>query len=71
MGDNLRTYARNTQIQLIAGFFGLVFLVGEGLIYLLYGQGAALLGLLCLLGALVPVGIVALILWLADRFLPR
>jgi hypothetical protein len=52
---------------MIAGFLVLVFLVGDGMIFLFYGKGAGLMGLFCLLGALVLVGLVALMLWILDR----
>ncbi len=67
MTKDLREYTQNTQNRLIGGFLILVFLVGDGLIYLFYGQGAALVGLGCLVGALLPVGIVVLFLWLIDK----
>jgi hypothetical protein len=63
---DLREYTRNTQNRLIFGFLVLVFLVGNGLIYIFYGKGAALVGLGCLVGALLPVGIVVLFLWFTD-----
>ena len=53
--------------RLVFGFLVLVFLVGDGLIYIFYGKGAALVGLVCLLGALIPVGLVVLFLWITDR----
>jgi hypothetical protein len=49
------------------GFLVLVFLVGGGLIFFLYGRGAGITGLFCLLGALVPVLLVVLLLWILDR----
>ena len=67
MSKDLREYARSTQMRLIAGFLLLVFLVGDGLIFLLYGRGAGLAGLICLLGALLPIFLVVFFLWLADR----
>ena len=59
---DLRQYARRTNIQLAAGAFGLLFVVGLGLIWLIYGPGAAVMGLLCLLGALVPIVLILLVL---------
>ncbi len=52
---DLRRYARNTNIRLIFGFIFLLFLVGDGLIYVFYGRGAALAGLICILGGFVPI----------------
>ncbi len=63
---DLRRYARQTNFRLITGALLLLFIVGDGLIYLIYGPGAALMGLICLMGALVPVFLVILILLLLD-----
>jgi hypothetical protein len=60
MSRDLRKYARQTNVRLIIGGFILVFVVGIGLIYLFYGQGAALTGLLCLVVGLIPL----LLIWL-------
>ncbi len=60
MSRDLRKYARQTNVRLIVGGFILVFVVGTGLIYLFYGQGAALTGLLCLIVGLIPL----LLIWL-------
>jgi membrane protein implicated in regulation of membrane protease activity len=68
---DLRKYTKVTQNQSVIGFLILVFLVGIGLIYLFYGQGAALAGFGCLLAALIPAGLVVLFLWLMDRFVKR
>jgi TM2 domain-containing membrane protein YozV len=64
---DLRRYARQTRTRLLAGLFLLLFLLGDGLIYLFYGRNAALTGLLCLLGALVPVAIIVIVLAILDR----
>jgi hypothetical protein len=60
MSRDLRKYARQTNVRLIVGGFILVFVVGIGLIYLFYGQEAALTGLLCLVVGLIPL----LLIWL-------
>jgi hypothetical protein len=64
MSRDMRKYSRQTTIGLIIGGLLLLFVVGGGLIYLIYGQGAALTGLTCLLFGLIPIGIIALVLWL-------
>ena len=69
MSRDLRAYARSTHFRLIGGFLALVFVVGEGLILVFFGKEAALLGLLCLLGALLPAGGVIVFLWGAERIL--
>jgi hypothetical protein len=71
MTRNLRKYTSQTNVQLIAGALLILFVVGLGLIAYLYGIPQALLGLLCLLGALVPIGLVALVIFGLDAFLKR
>ncbi len=66
MSRDLRKYARQTNVQLAVGAFLLLFVIGDGLIYLFYGGGAAVFGLLCLLGGMVPVVLVVLVLLLFD-----
>ncbi len=66
MTHDLRRYARQTNFRLIVGALLLLFIVGEGLIYLIYGRGAALMGLLCLLAGLLPVALTLLIMLLLD-----
>ena len=55
MSRDLRKYANQTNIRLIFGGFVLVLVVGISLIYLFFGQGAALTGLLCLTVGLIPL----------------
>lgn len=64
---DLRKYARRTKLRMLIGLGFLILVVGEGLIYLLYGQGAAVMGLLCLGGAVLPVAAVVVVLTLLDR----
>jgi hypothetical protein len=66
MGRDLRQYARQTNFRLIVGFIFLLFIVGDGLIYLFYGQKAAFMGLVCLLGVTVPLGLILIALWIID-----
>ena len=71
MSRDLRRYMKDTNVRLIAGaLFGL-FIVGDGLIWLIYGFGAAVMGLLCMLGAFVPIGLILLLLNLSDWILKR
>jgi hypothetical protein len=71
MSRDLRKYSSQTSVQLIAGALILLFVVGLGLIAWIYGLSAALMGLLCLLGALVPVGLIALSLFGLDALVKR
>ena len=71
MTRDLRKYASQTRVRLLIGLFVLLFLVGDGLIYLIYGQGSALMGVICLLAGLVPAGLIALILAIMDWTVKR
>jgi hypothetical protein len=62
MGRDLREYRQGTTRRLVAGFVLLLLLVGDGLIYWIYGGWAALSGLLCIAGALALFGLLWLIL---------
>ena len=71
MGFDLRRYARQTNLRLVIGFILVLFVVGDGLIWLIYGRGAAILGLICLLAGLFPLLLTGLALWAMDWFLKR
>lgn len=71
MTRDLRRYARQTRTRLLLGLILLLFLVGDGLIYLFYGRNAALMGLLCLSAALVPAAIIVLVLVILDWIVKR
>jgi hypothetical protein len=66
MSRDLRQYARQTNIRLIIGFLLVLFIIGDGLIYLFYGQGAAIMGLICLLAGITPVILIIIALWFID-----
>jgi hypothetical protein len=65
----LREYARQTNIRLIAGALFLLFVVGLGLIWIIYGNGAASFAFLCLLAGLAPVILVLLIFLVIEWIL--
>lgn len=71
MGFDLRSYARQTNLRLVIGFILALFVVGDGLIWLIYGRSAAVLGVICLLAGLFPLVLIGLALWLMDWFLKR
>jgi hypothetical protein len=71
MSRDLRKYAQDTNVQLVVGAFLLLFLVGDGLIYLLYGKGAALMGLLCLLAGVAPILLIVLVMKLLNWIVKR
>ncbi len=71
MSRDLRQYARQTHIQLIIGFLLILFIIGDGLIYLFYGQGAAMMGVICLLAGLTPITLIIVSLWIIDWVVRR
>ena len=71
MTRDLRKYVKDTNTRLVLGAVLMLFVVGIGLIYLIYGAGAALSGFLCLLGAFVPIGLILLSLLLLDWITKR
>lgn len=66
MSRDLRKYARQTSVQLAVGAILLLFLIGDGLIYLIYGKGAAVMGVACLLMGLAPLLLIALLMLLLN-----
>lgn len=68
---DLRYYARQTYVRLIVGAVIVLFLIGDGLIYAIYGAGPAVMGLLCLAIGLAPVLLIILALWLMEWVVKR
>jgi len=68
---DLRKYASQTTARLIIGGVLVLFIVGDGLIYLIYGPGAAVTGLLCLAAGVVPIALIFLVLALMDWVVKR
>jgi len=52
---DLREYAKQSSVRFALGAFILLFVVGDGLIWLIYGSNAAGMGFTCMLAALFPV----------------
>ncbi|MBK7453039.1 MAG: hypothetical protein IPJ46_04755 [Anaerolineales bacterium] len=71
MSRDLRSYMKDTNVRLIIGALALLFIVGDGLIWLIYGFGAAMMGLLCMLGAFVPIGLIFFFLFVTDWIVKR
>jgi hypothetical protein len=67
---NLRGHREQTDRNALIAFFVLLFIVGGGLIWLLYGNGAAVLGLGCIVVGAGLAAIVMLIMiglqWLSN-----
>lgn len=71
MSRDLRKYMRDTNARLVIGAILLLFIVGLGLIWLIYGFGAAVTGFLCILGAFIPIGLIFLVLFGMDWIVKR
>jgi TM2 domain-containing membrane protein YozV len=71
MKRDLRTYARQTNIRLVIGALLILLIVGDGLIYVIYGRSAALMGLLCIGAGLIPVFLILLIFSIMDWIIKR
>jgi multisubunit Na+/H+ antiporter MnhB subunit len=72
---DLREYAKQTNVRLALGAFGLLFIIGVGLIWLIYGGSAAGMAFTCLLAALVPVILILFVFvaieWILKRAGPK
>jgi len=66
MSRDLRRYARQTNARLFIGFLLLLFIVGDGLIFWLWGRNAAVMGLLCITLGLVPLLLVWVVLTVLE-----
>ena len=68
---DLRKYAKKTDMHLIIGFFVLLIVVGLGLVFFIWGAGAAVTGLICVGVALLPVLAVLGVVWILDYLARR
>lgn len=68
---NLKKYDNQTITRLIIGGILIIFIIGDGLIYLFYGIEAAGMGLLCLGVGLLPMGLIILVILLMDWIVKR
>jgi len=66
MSRDLRDYARKTNVRLSIGALLLLFIIGLGLIYLIYGKEAAGFGFFCLMAGLAPVVLILAIFFCLD-----
>lgn len=67
MPENLDKYNSQTKYRLVIWFVILLFTLGLSLIWFFYGSQSALLGFFCLLGAGIPIGLIALVLLGIDK----
>jgi len=68
---DLREYSKQTNVRLVLGAFILLLVVGVGLIWLIYGESAAGMGLTCLLAALMPIILILAVFVAIDWILRR
>jgi len=72
---DLREYAKQSNVRLALGAFILLFVVGVGLIWLIYGENAAGMGFICMLAALFPVILILFVFvaieWILKRARPK
>ena len=71
MSKDLRKYSRETGVRLALGAFILLFVVGVGLIWVIYGEGAAGIGFVCLMAVLFPIILILAIFVAIDWVLKR
>lgn len=71
MTRDLRRFARQTNTRLILGGLLLLFIVGDGLIYLIYGPAAAISGLICLGVGMIPLILIFLSLLVMEWIVKR
>lgn len=71
MSRDLHKYAMQTNRRLVIGVLLILFIIGLGLIWWLYGHGAAAFGLICLLGAFIPIALIMFIIFGLDFFLKK
>ena len=66
MPSDLRKYRQQTNFRLVIGALGILFIIGDGLIFLLYGKEAGLMGIFCIGIGLVPIAAIYVFLWLIN-----
>lgn len=71
MKRDLKDFTRQTNIQLIVGAVLLFFLLGDGLIFIIWGSSAAVMGLLCLGSGLVPITVIYLVFLIIDWIIKK
>ena len=71
MGHDTRKYKNQTNLQLIIGGILILFIIGGGLIFLIYGQNAGSMAIICLVAGMVPLLSIFLFLrlieWIAKK----
>lgn len=68
---NLREYQSQTKYRMVIWFIVILFTLGLGLIWLIYGSRAALLGFFCLLAAGIPIALIAAFLLGVEKIVKK
>jgi hypothetical protein len=70
MGEffNRDRHRRRTEARLVLGGYLILLVVGGGLVWILYGRGAALTAVGCLLAISIVAGLLWLLLGLLERW---
>jgi len=66
-----RRHSRQTQSRLVVAGLALLFIVGGGLVWLLYGNAAAVSAVACLSAAVGLIGLLWLILALLEKWVEK
>ncbi len=69
MKRDLRKYARQTNVRMTAGAIFLLLVVGVGLIWLIYGNGAGSFAFFCMMSGLSAVLLIVLVFLGVDWIL--
>ena len=68
---DLNKYMRDTKKRLVIGAVFFIVVIGDGLIFLIYGTGPGLMGLACLLAGFLPVLLILVIIFFIDWSVKR
>jgi hypothetical protein len=71
LSKDLRRYAKQTNTRLLVGFVLLLFIIGDGLIYIIFGSEAAVSGLICIFVGFSPLFLIWFVLLIIDWIVKR
>jgi len=66
-----KKYAHQTHIRLIIGVMLIILIIGPLIVNAIYGRNAALSALMCMGGALIPIAVIFISLYLLDWVVKR
>jgi fatty acid desaturase len=69
--QDLRKFSKQTIRRLIFGTILILIVVGIGLILLIYGKNAAITGLLCVAGMLLPILLIVFVFYIIDLIIKQ